>query len=74
MVVDAESMTPSQPVAIVGIGCRFSGDATSPSKLWNLCAAGRDGFSVVPKDRFVVKSLYDADRERLGRVGHFRSA
>ena len=74
MVVDAKSMTPSQPVAIVGIGCRFPGDATSPSKLWNLCAAGQHGCSAIPKDRFDVNSLYDTDREIVGRVGRFWSA
>ncbi|KAM0795830.1 thiolase-like protein [Usnea florida] len=58
-------MTPSQPVAIVGIGCRFPGDATSPSKLWNLYVTGRDGCSAIPKDRFNVKSLYDVDGERV---------
>ena len=69
MVVNGESMTPSQPIAIVGIACRFPGDATSPSKLWDLCAAGQDGWSAIPQDRFDVKSLYDADKEKIGRVG-----
>ena len=69
MVVNGESQTPSQPIAIVGIACRFPGDATSPSKLWDLCAEGRDGWSAIPQDRFDVKSLYDADEEKVGRVG-----
>ncbi|OTB00237.1 hypothetical protein M426DRAFT_15697 [Hypoxylon sp. CI-4A] len=67
--------TPAPPIAIVGMACRFPGDATSPSKLWDLCAEGRDGWSEIPQDRYDVKSLYDADPERVGRSnvigGHF---
>lgn len=57
-----------EPIAIIGMGCRFPGDATSPSKLWDLCAEGRDGWSQIPKDRFDVNSLYDAHKEAIGRV------
>ncbi|KAH0433744.1 hypothetical protein CcaCcLH18_05731 [Colletotrichum camelliae] len=64
-----------EPIAIIGMGCRFPGDATSPSKLWDLCAEGRDGWSQIPKDRFDVNSLYDAHKEAIGRNhvtgGHF---
>ncbi|KAF3055679.1 Lovastatin diketide synthase LovF [Daldinia childiae] len=54
-------------VAIVGMACKFPGDATSPSKLWDLCTGGQDAWSEIPKDRFDVRSLYDADSERIGR-------
>ncbi|KAK1713438.1 hypothetical protein CaCOL14_009342 [Colletotrichum acutatum] len=33
------------PIAIVGMGCRFPGDATSPSKFWDLLKNGRDVYS-----------------------------
>ncbi|KAG7038038.1 reducing polyketide synthase [Colletotrichum scovillei] len=33
------------PIAIVGMGCRFPGDATSPSKFWDLLRNGRDAYS-----------------------------
>jgi len=38
----------TEPIAIVGMGCRFPGGANSPSKYWNLLAAGRD--AVVPME------------------------
>ncbi|KAK2057592.1 hypothetical protein LY76DRAFT_97387 [Colletotrichum caudatum] len=59
--------TAQEPIAIVGMACRFPGDATSPSKLWDMCAAGQDGWSPIPKSRFDAESLYHADKERLGR-------
>ncbi|KAI1412829.1 hypothetical protein F5Y13DRAFT_199683 [Hypoxylon sp. FL1857] len=75
MSVDTKNPTPNQPIAIVGMACRFPGDATSPSKLWDLCADGRDAWSEIPQDRFDVKSLYDANSEKIGRShvigGHF---
>ncbi|KAI1106150.1 hypothetical protein F4804DRAFT_59666 [Jackrogersella minutella] len=54
-------------IAVVGMACRFAGDVTSPSELWDLCAEGRDCWSPIPKERFDVKSLYHPDRERPGR-------
>lgn len=59
---------PSIPIAIVGMACRFGGDATSPSKLWDLCAAGKDGWAPVPETRFDVKSLYHPNNTKVGRV------
>lgn len=59
---------PHIPIAIVGMACRFGGDVTSPSKLWDLCAAGSDSWSPIPEERFNVKSLYHPDKNRIGRV------
>jgi hypothetical protein len=55
------------PIAIVGMACRFGGDVTNPSKLWELCVSGRDGWTPIPEDRFDVKGLYHKDHTRVGR-------
>ncbi|KAI3320950.1 type I polyketide synthase [Xylariaceae sp. AK1471] len=49
------------------MACRFGGDVTNPSKLWELCAAGKDSWSPIPEQRFNVKSLYHKDKNRIGR-------
>lgn len=58
----------SMPIAVVGIGCRFPGDATSPDKLWELISKGRSAHGEFPKDRFNIDAFYHPSGERQGTV------
>src|SRR5882724_10993244 len=40
----------SEPIAIIGMGCRFPGDVSSPDDLWQLLANGKDAISEFPSD------------------------
>ncbi|KAI1632403.1 hypothetical protein F4809DRAFT_656376 [Biscogniauxia mediterranea] len=55
----------NEPIAIIGSGCRFPGEATSPSKLWDLLRNPRDVQR--PIDRFRADNFYNED-------GHYHGA
>ncbi|KAF3480538.1 uncharacterized protein GIQ15_05885 [Arthroderma uncinatum] len=61
----------SEPIAIIGLSCKFSGDATSPENLWTLLEEGRSTWSEIPLSRFNFKGAYHPSREKL-RTSHIR--
>jgi hybrid polyketide synthase/nonribosomal peptide synthetase ACE1 len=50
-----------EPIAIIGSGCRFPGDANTPSKLWELLRQPRDVASSIPSSRFNLGRFYHPD-------------
>ncbi|MFG1610666.1 type I polyketide synthase [Actinoplanes sp. NPDC049265] len=56
-----------EPIAIVGVACRFPGGVASPEDLWKLVADGDHGMSPFPEDRdWDLEGLFDPDPERPG--------
>ncbi|KAL1851093.1 Type I Iterative PKS [Diaporthe australafricana] len=62
----ADIKTPPEPIALVGNSCRFTGDATSPSKLWQLLANPTDLSRPVPANRFSATGFFHQDAEHHG--------
>ena len=56
-----------EPIAIVGMACRFPG-APSLNDYWRLLSSGAEGIGPIPPDRWDVDALYDADAKAVGKM------
>ena len=62
---------PIEPIAIIGIGCRFP-HARTPGEFWRLLCDGGDAISTVPADRWDADAFYDADPAAPGKMNSKR--
>ncbi len=58
----------NEPVAIVGMSCRFPGGANSPQEFWNLLRDGVDAVTEVPASRWDVDAYYSPDEDEAGKM------
>lgn len=55
-------------IAVVGMACRFPGDADNIENFWEMIRDGKDAWSEIPSDRFNAKGWYHPDPNRPGSV------
>jgi acyl transferase domain-containing protein/acyl carrier protein len=53
----------TEPIAVVGIGCRFPGGVDGPASLWELLRNGVDAVTEVPADRWDAQRYFELDAE-----------
>lgn len=57
----------SEPIAIIGMACRFPGGADTPEQLWRLLEQGRDAVLPLPHDRgWALDQIYHPDPSTIG--------
>ncbi|KRV49609.1 polyketide synthase [Wenjunlia vitaminophila] len=64
----------SEPIAIVGLGCRLPGGADSPEAFWRVLRDGVDTTSEFPAERGDASALYDPDPDAPGKAYVIRGA
>jgi acyl transferase domain-containing protein len=64
----AGRVSPIEPVALVGVGCRFPGGVEDPAGFWDLIASGTDAVGDIPPDRWRADAFYDPDPATPGRM------
>ncbi|WP_053404616.1 type I polyketide synthase [Persicobacter sp. CCB-QB2] len=57
-----------EPIAIVGIGCRFPGEVNSPKEFWEALKSGFNGITEVPEDRWSITEYYDPNPDKAGKI------
>lgn len=66
--LEAIAQAQTEPIAIVGIGCRFPGGANSPEAFWELLKNGVDAIDTIPSDRWNTADYYDSDPDVPGKL------
>ncbi len=58
----------SEPIAIIGVACRFPGGANTPEAFWEKLCQGYDAIVEVPATRWNIDAVYDPDPETPGKT------
>ena len=72
--IEALEEAQHEPIAIIGMGCRFPGGANSPDAFWRLLRDGVDAVQEVPKERWDIDAYYDPDPKAQGKMWHREAA
>src|SRR5262249_39526446 len=65
--LDAAEAAVREPIAVIGIGCRFPG-ADGPDAFWSLLHEGREAIREVPADRWAIDEYFDPNPDTPGKM------
>lgn len=76
--IEALERQKNEPIAIIGMGCRFPGGANSPEAFWELLSRGKEAIVPVPSQRWDAEAYYDENpdlpNKTYARYGGFLDA
>ena len=58
----------TEPIAVIGMGCRLPGDVFDPADFWDLLTEGRSGVIRVPADRWDADEFFTTDHTEPGTI------
>ena len=57
-----------EPIAIIGMGCRYPGGVRTPDEFWHLLSSGKDILRDIPTDRWDVEAHFDPEVTVPGKM------
>ena len=58
----------NEPIAVIGMACRFPGGCTTPEKFWNFLKQKGDGVTDIPSERWDIEEFYDPNPGTPGKM------
>lgn len=66
--LEAAERSRREPIAVIGIGCRFPGGVDGPDAFWRFLCERGDGIAEIPGDRWDLATYYDPDPDAPGKM------
>lgn len=66
--LEAVERSKTEPIAIIGMSCRFPGEANNPEAFWQLLRNGVDAITEVPRERWDIDAYYDPNPDTPGKI------
>ena len=66
--MEAMERAAHEPIAIIGMACRYPGAVNNIDDYWRLLSEGVDAITEIPKDRWNIDSFYDPDPDAAGMI------
>ncbi len=66
--LEAVERARTEPIAIIGMACRFPGGANNPEAFWQLLHEGANAITEVPPERWDIEAYYDPDPNAPGKM------
>ena len=57
-----------EPIAVIGMACRFPGQNNTPAQFWNNLVAGKSAIDDIPEERWIIEKYYSHDAKKTGTM------